>query len=170
MIVYGKLIITINRKKAYTLILAALEQEEQYRQAYPGFAQAFDFLKQPGVAELEPGKYEIDGQNIYAMIQHYNTKPEENCGWESHRKYIDIQYLIEGNEQINVAPTDQLVMKGDYIVEKDKISYEVPTIKANALQLNAGQFAVFFPEDAHQASISSEESVAVKKVVLKVQV
>jgi YhcH/YjgK/YiaL family protein len=153
------------------VILASLEQEEQYRHAYQGFAQAFDFLKQSSLAELAPGKYEIDGDRIFAMIQHYESKPEQNCGWESHRKYIDIQYLIAGNEKINVAPSDQLLMKGEYIAEKDKISYEIPSIKSSSLQLHAGEFAVFFPQDAHQASISSSEApVSVKKVVLKIQV
>ncbi|AET58793.1 putative beta-D-galactosidase [Paenibacillus terrae HPL-003] len=152
------------------MIVATLEQEERYRHIHPQFMQAFLFLQQTSQAELAEGKYEIDGQQVYALVQEYDTKPEAECGWESHREYIDIQYIVSGREQINYAPLNQLTGGSDYVADKDKINYESSVSPGSSLQLGAGQFAVFFPEDGHQACIRSGQTEHVKKMVIKVKI
>ncbi|WP_431090744.1 YhcH/YjgK/YiaL family protein [Paenibacillus sp. 8b26] len=152
------------------MIVAALEQEERYRHIHLNFKQAFLFLQQTPFSELTTGKYEIDGQRVFALVQEYDTKPEAECGWESHREYIDIQYIVSGREQINYVSLDQLTGGSDYVADKDKISYESSVSPGSSLQLGAGQFAVFFPEDGHQACIRSGQTEHVKKIVVKVKI
>ncbi|MEC0237006.1 YhcH/YjgK/YiaL family protein [Paenibacillus kribbensis] len=152
------------------MIVATLEQEERYRRIHPQFEQAFLFLQHTPLAELAEGKYEIDGQQVYVLVQEYDTKPEAECRWESHREYIDIQYIVSGREQINYAPLDQLTGGSDYAADKDKINYESLVSPGSSLQLGAGQFAVFFPEDGHQACIRSGQTEHVKKMVIKVKI
>ncbi|MFM9276668.1 YhcH/YjgK/YiaL family protein [Paenibacillus jiagnxiensis] len=151
------------------MILAVLDQAELFRHLHPGFDEAFAFIQQSSTRDLIPGKYKIDGDRVFAMVQEYVTKPESECGWESHREYIDIQYLVLGQEQMNSAPLDRLIDQSDYVTATDKISYRSALSPYSSLQVRAGQFTVFFPEDGHQACICSGTSEVVKKIVIKVK-
>ena len=112
------------------------------------FQKAFDFLKNSDLEHMEVGRYEIDGDDIYAMIQKQTTAAPENKKAESHYKYIDIQYLIRGEEMQGVAPLPE----GE-----------------NFIQLKPGDFAVYFTNDIHRPNCAPGESMEIKKVVLKIR-
>jgi len=80
--------------------------------------KALHFLQTTDVLSAQPGTIEIDGKQVYAMIQHYNTKPKESGFWEAHRKYIDVQYVAEGVELMGYVNLHQ-VKAGEYDASKD---------------------------------------------------
>ena len=73
----------------------------------------FHYLQTADLTNTAPGRVEIDGDQVFALVQEYNTKPKEQGFWESHRKYIDIQYVVSGSEHMGYANLSQLDA-GDY--------------------------------------------------------
>ena len=84
------------------------EFARQYHANKKYWDEAFAFLKNNDLTKLAPGKYPIDGDNVYASITEDSTKDYDKSKWESHRKYIDLQYVISGEEKIGVAPVANL--------------------------------------------------------------
>lgn len=123
------------------------------------------YLVQTDFSSMENGKYEILKDKVFAIVQDYNTKPENIAKFEAHRKYIDIQYIIKGHEKIGVAQIEGYTAIGDYDEEKDIIFFDG---KANDfITMKEGDFAIFFPQDLHMPSVAINESSYVKKVVVK---
>jgi YhcH/YjgK/YiaL family protein len=131
--------------------------------------KAFNFLKSTDLATLEIKRYDIDGDNIYAPVSEYLTKNEEDAKFEAHRKYIDIQYVISGAEQMSVAPVS---MKKEIITSYDpEKDIEFMTVdKFNSYKATPERFFIFFPSDIHRPSVKIGENSQVKKIVVKVKV
>ncbi|MEG8946141.1 YhcH/YjgK/YiaL family protein [Rosettibacter firmus] len=129
--------------------------------------KAFEYLLNTDFTNLDAGKYEIDGDNIYAVIQNYDTKPITAGKWEAHKKYIDIQYIVSGKEKMGYSNSIKMIVTEEYNQEKD-----VMFLKGNGNFLIAeeGYFALFFPSDVHMPGIAVNLSTPVKKVVVKVKV
>ena len=119
--------------------------------------------------ETENGRYEIDGDRVFALVQGYQTAPAEEKRFEAHRLHIDIQYLVSGEERVYVAPTAVLDAKEDYNATKDVTFYHDPA-SPGSIHLRAGDFAIFYPHDAHKPNCVAGGPAAVKKVVVKVRV
>lgn len=88
------------------------------------YAKAVDFLKNTDLAALEPGKYEIDGKDVYANVTAYTTIPWEEAKYEAHEHYTDIQYVIEGSEVMTYAPAHEMTVKTPYNPDKDVVFFE----------------------------------------------
>ena len=135
---------------------------------YPeAFRKAFDFLRtlSPGAAD---GRYDIDGERIYAMIQSGTTETSQTEILEVHRKYIDIQYLFFGNETLVWAPMEGLDVHTPYDETKDYAFLHAPGTLTH-IDLLPGTFAVFFPGDAHFGKLSGPEGdMPFRKVVVKI--
>ena len=117
--------------------------------------------------ELEKGTYSIKGDELYYNISHFTTTVEENRFWEAHRCYLDIHYVLEGVEQIAVNFIGNLTETG-YDAQTDFVQLEG---KANGyVQLQAGDFLVCYPSDAHKTCIQAEQPCAVKKAIFKVKI
>jgi len=128
---------------------------------------ALKFLQESDFSAMEPGKYEIDGSNVYALVQKYESKPREAGKWEAHRKYIDVQYVSEGTEQMGYACIDAMKVTKEYDGEGDYLLLEG---EGSMLVCRAGTFAIFSPEDAHMPGIALDKPQEIKKVVVKVRV
>jgi YhcH/YjgK/YiaL family protein len=131
--------------------------------------KAFSFLKSNDLSGLELKRYDIDGDNLYAPVSEYLTKNEEDAKYEAHQKYIDIQYVVSGKEQIGVAPMSQ---KKDIIQPYDAtkdIEFLTVTNGENRTAL-PDRFFIFFPGDAHRPGLKDGENSPVRKVVVKVKV
>ena len=100
------------------MIIDRISNAPFYHPLHPGFRRAFDYLLQADLPSMEVGKYEIDGQNIYAMVQQYHTKWQEEAVWEAHRRYIDLQYVIQGAEKLGYANIGRL-RQGAYESDRD---------------------------------------------------
>lgn len=125
-----------------------------------------EYLLNTDFAATEPGKYEIDGDNVFALVQEYNSKPMTSGKWEAHKKYADIQFIVSGKEKMGYSNSQKMIVTVDYNEEKD-ISY----LKGEGIFLTVeeGSFAIFFPSDIHMPGIAVNLSTPVKKVVVKVK-
>lgn len=149
------------------MIIDVLENAQLYAGLHSRIELGLSFLKSNNFSEMEPGKYEIDGKNVFALVQAYQTKPKDAGVWESHRRYIDIQYVAEGMERIGYANLKTLTPSQPYDKEND---FELFKGHGDFLTVNAGTFAIFAPQDAHMPCIAIQEPLQVKKVVIKVLV
>lgn len=151
------------------MIIDTLSNASKYYSVHPSFEKAFDYIirNQADLATMEPGRYEIDGDNLKAIISDKKgmTVEESVAKFECHNKYIDIQFCINGYEQLGWKPREKCHnTKGDYNEEKDVQLYsDAPDMY---FHLANGQFVVFFPEDVHAPMIGEGE---IKKIVIKVK-
>ena len=128
---------------------------------------AFGFLNtiSPGAEEAT---YEIQGEDIYAIVSSYNTKQPHK--FEAHRKYVDIQCLLDGQELIESTALNGLTVDTPYDQEKDAAFYVKTDSGKIISHLIPGTFIVFFPHDAHMPGVSVDDSPSfVKKVVVKIK-
>ncbi|MBE7009905.1 MAG: DUF386 domain-containing protein [Ruminococcaceae bacterium] len=149
------------------MIIDILQNSARYESLHPGFKVAFDCLKKLTKEDVaETGRHELDGNKLFYMVQHYNTKEVEAGKWEAHKKYIDIQFVFEGTEimswdSINHLPADQTY-------NEDGDCYVYPGPNATDAILEAGTFAILYPEDLHKPGLKYGESAPVVKIVFKV--
>ena len=131
--------------------------------------KAFKFLINSDLLNLEPKRYDIDGDNLYATISEYNTKNEETTKFEAHRKYIDIQYVIKGKEIMNLSPRGMVKdVVTPYDSAKDLEFMNVDKVVNHTA--TPSNFFIFFPTDAHRPGIKDGVSAPVRKIVIKVKV
>lgn len=152
------------------MILDNMKNCELYFGVNKKFQKAFDFIK-TAVAENKPvGKYEIDGDELYASVQSYDSKLAENAKFEGHKRYIDIQYIIKGTEQMQVADISKMQTNTEYNETKDCVFYENSN-EASVLIVGEGEYAIFFPHDIHRPGMSINETpMPVEKIVVKVKI
>lgn len=131
--------------------------------------KAFTFLKNSDFQKLETKRYDIDGDNLFATISEYKTKDPETTNYEAHRKYIDIQYVISGEEIMNVAPLSTVKeVVTPYDESKDIEFITVSSIVNH--KASPSNFFIFFPDDAHRPGIKVGVNLPVRKVVVKLKV
>jgi biofilm protein TabA len=150
------------------MILDSFPLWHRYAALNPRFTQAFEFLGQlsPDVAT---GRHEIDGDAVYALVQQYQTRSATGMQLEAHRRYVDIQYLVRGREAIHWAPLAGLTQIAmPYDATKDAGLF-LPSADVIPVQVQAGQFAILFPDDAHAPCCTWGEPADVLKVVVKVE-
>lgn len=149
------------------MILDKLSNAHLYAGLGDTFKKAFEYLKNTDFTNVEPGKYEIDGKNLFINVQDYTAKSLEQCFVEAHENYADIQFVVKGREKMGYAPLDTVTVTQAYNAEKDVAKYEG---YVDWFVVNEGMFALFLPEDAHAPGLSVEQGETVKKVVVKVKV
>jgi YhcH/YjgK/YiaL family protein len=130
--------------------------------------KAFRFLSEQNLAELEKGRYELEGADLFVNVDEYVTRNEEDVLFEAHKKYADIQVLISGEEKIGVLPLDATTVSIPYDEEKDIMFLTAED--ENYRSAVPGKFFLFFPEDAHRPTVKSAENSPVKKIVVKVRI
>ncbi|MDP9049066.1 MAG: YhcH/YjgK/YiaL family protein [Bacteroidota bacterium] len=144
----------------------ALEFERQYKTNKEYWDKAFAFMKDKNLKELPVGKYLIDGDNVYATITDGPEKEFEKTAWESHRKYIDIQYVIIGKEKIGVESLANATVSKPYDETKDFANY---TAKGKFYIATPAEFLLFFPSDVHRPNIKVDGFDTAKKLVIKIR-
>jgi len=116
-------------------------------------------------AKTQAGHYEID-DTAYANVDVYNTKTD--CKFEAHKKYIDIQMLLEGTEELDYISVDGLNIKEAYDEKRDVMFFHNPEKAPDTLQLEPFKFALIYPHEAHRPQMGSGQQV--KKAVVKIAV
>lgn len=151
------------------MIYATLKDSKKYYGANKYFKEAFEFIDKAVSENLSAGKYVINGSELYASIQEYNTKNAEDCKSEGHRNYIDIQYIVSGVETMEVFDISKATVKSEYNDVKDVEFYEHFS-DASVCNVSSGEYAIFFPEDIHRPGMAYKgENKPVKKIVVKVK-
>ena len=150
------------------MILDTIDNTRLYVGLHARFAKAFEILTDNTLAKKQDGKYAIEGDKIYYTIQRYTTKPLSEGNLEAHRKYIDIQFLLEGEELLGYAPLKGLTIAEEYNPAKDIAFYETPA-EITKVKLEPGLFCILFPDDAHLPCRQLASPTEVRKVVIKIK-
>ncbi|MBV9987464.1 MAG: YhcH/YjgK/YiaL family protein [Chitinophagaceae bacterium] len=142
------------------------EFQRQYKLNKAYWDAAFAFMRNNDLVNMPKGKYPIDSNNVYATITEDPSKDFEKTNWESHRKYIDLQYIITGDEIIGVSPVAQSTVTKEYDEKKDVANYSAEGKMEHSVP---GTFFLFFPSDAHRPNITPGGNKPVKKLVIKIR-
>ncbi|MBQ7450639.1 YhcH/YjgK/YiaL family protein [bacterium] len=147
------------------MIIDSFENCKKYYGVHPRFKEAFEYILKTNFESISCGKYEIEGENIYINIEEYETKTVSKP--EYHKKYIDIQFLIDGEEYIGYCPKSELIIDDGYDEQKD-LGFGEGIV--DFIKLKKGIFMIFFSNDAHQPCMAVNTPNKVKKVVVKVRI
>ena len=147
------------------MILDTLENMGLYERLGENFKQFSDYMKATDLRSLELGKYFLEN-GVYFIVQEYTTKDIADAKYEAHRKYVDIQIILEGTEIMGYAPVDTLTAKTDYSETSD---FQVFMGEGSLMNVGKDSFAIFFPQDGHMPGVGTSPC-AVKKVVVKIPV
>jgi biofilm protein TabA len=146
------------------MILDVLENAHRYLVMSKDLARAIEFLLHPDLKGLPVGKYEIDGERIYAMVSKDPGRRKEDALLETHEKYIDIQLVLAGTDDMGWKPKSLCEKPSGEYDDKSDVQFFADE-PDTWLSTKSGAFAIFFPEDAHMPLISSGQ---LHKVVVKV--
>lgn len=140
---------------------------------YEGLDGAFDraiaYLRDTDFSAMPVGRYSVSGDDVFALVQTPMTRDRAEALWESHARYVDIQYLLEGSERIGFRDVSALDLRDPYDGQKD-IAFYRDDGSGFFVDLDADSFVVCFPSEAHMPLVHSGKAGQIKKVVLKVRV
>lgn len=157
---------------ARKVIKMIIEQKSNIKKLLPyvqgNLKKGLEFLAELDITTAKLGDYPIDGQKVYAKISEYNTLPREEKKAETHAKYIDIQFLISGEERVYTKPwQENLPIVEDLLETKDACFYQVQETESHVLAKET--FAIYFPWEVHRPGCTvANTSCTVKKLVIKV--
>ena len=149
------------------MIYDNLSNIELYKDLSPDIYEGLKFLCEAD-SNIANGVYQINPR-VKAIVSEYETKDKNEYGYEAHRKYIDIQCTLKGQERVACLPIDKLTETKLYS-DNDDAAFYTTTIKPIEMTIGDGYFAVLFPQDGHMPQLSMDEPRMVKKVVVKVQI
>ena len=149
------------------MIFDKIENLDRYREFAEYGKLIRDFIKQDKSEHLAEGRYELDGENLFALVQTYETKDKDDARMEAHRKYADLQFMEEGEERIYVDFADELEMEEDRTPDQDILFYKKAGDHGFNI-LTEGTFGYYAPQDAHMPCIKNKEKQNVRKIVFKI--
>ena len=144
-----------------------VEFAKQYHANKAMWDKAFTYLSNPHLDTIAPGKYAIDGDNVFVIVTDGPTKDIDQASWEAHLKYIDVQYVIRGKEMISVVPIEKATLTKPYDAARDAANY---TGKGEDYIASPGTFLLLFPAEVHRPSVKVKGYDVVKKMVVKIKV
>lgn len=151
------------------MIFDKLNNAKQYYCLGEKIQKGFEFLSKEDLKTLPDGRYEILGNEIYANVQSLKTKNQNLKKWEVHRDYIDIQYVISGKEKMGyglLADFNEITEKYDKEKDVEFLNGE----KFNFVNVQEGEFVIFYPNDVHAPMLSVEDDIEIKKVIVKIKI
>ena len=151
------------------MIADKIENLSAYPQLAVYEADLVGFLDKMKRENLPDGRYDLRGDELFALVQRYETRPLEGARMESHKLYADLQYIHSGREWIYVDFTDELTVYEDRTPGADILFYEIRPNKGGTL-LSAGMFGYYGPQDAHMPCIMVDGPEKGIKVVFKIRV
>ena len=146
------------------MIFSTLSQSDRYAVLHPLFPRVFDYIRNTDLLALAPGRYPIVGDDLFVIVESVPGRTRAEAKLECHRRYIDIQLVLEGTDEMGwKALADCVDPVSDYSEEKDiRFFHDAP---ASWIATPPGAFCIFFPEDAHAPLVSTGQ---IRKVIFKV--
>lgn len=130
--------------------------------------RALEALQEMDLAAQEPGRYELEGDKLFYMIQDVTLRSLDESRAEAHHKYADIQIPLNAGERYGFAlPQDDLAASEDLLEEKDLAFYPTPT-NESFMDIEPGAFAVFLPKELHRPCLAIKDKTTIRKAVVKV--
>nr|WP_326184682.1 YhcH/YjgK/YiaL family protein [uncultured Oscillibacter sp.] len=148
------------------MLYGTLKHLDTYQGIHPGVMRGLELLRDTDFSKLADGRHDVDGDDLYFSLQSYETRPVNDMP-ESHKKYVDIQYLISGRERMGVAPLEDMTEVVEGHPERDVWRHRGPT---DTILVTGDRFVVFWPEDAHAPCIAVDGPERCRKCVVKVRV
>lgn len=148
------------------MILDHISNFQIYKSLHTDFEIAFNYLRNTNFNSLDNGKYPIHSDKCFAIVNRYETKSASESFAESHKRYIDIQYIAQGKEKIGIGHL-QNFKQIFFDQESDLLKHEG---KLDFITLNEKHFAIFYPDDIHMPGITDKNSEEVLKVVIKIEI
>ncbi|GGK42105.1 MULTISPECIES: YhcH/YjgK/YiaL family protein [Flavobacteriaceae] len=148
------------------MIVDKIENAHLYTNSHSGIDKALNYIKNTNFFKLTKGRHEIEGDEIFAIVNEYKTKNQEENLLESHIKYIDVQFIAQGTEQIGFTTFNNQIPEKFYDSTDDYMLFKEPY---NLITLNEGMFAIFYPSDIHIPGLIADTVSKVTKVVVKVK-
>lgn len=149
------------------MIIDQLKNAHLYYGMSKKIAIALKFLEENNLSAMSSGRYAVDGDEIFALFQSYMTKDIQECKWEAHRRYIDVQFILQGREKMGYTGLEKMEVIQDYDEETDVVFLEG---EGDFFIVPTGYFAIFAPDDAHMPGIAADTSEPVKKFVVKIKI
>ncbi|MBI5436993.1 MAG: YhcH/YjgK/YiaL family protein [Nitrosomonadales bacterium] len=148
------------------MILSSLSQSSRYAALHPLFPRAFEYIRNTDLLALAPGRYPIVEKQLFVIVENVAGRTREAAKLECHRKYIDIQLVLEGVDEMGwKALADCTQPVNDYSAEKDiQFFHDAP---ASWIAVPPGAFCIFFPEDAHAPLVATGN---IRKAIFKIAV
>ena len=151
------------------MIIAKIKDFEKYIKTDGNFAVVAENIAKYSDKNLEKGRYDIN-ENVFAVVNSYQSAEAKENFFENHHKYIDIQCVISGSEEIHTAPTEKLVTEKEYDQEADYELFKTPD-EYSTLVLAEGEFAIFYPGEAHLPGVMKKSGAqTIHKVIFKVKI
>lgn len=150
------------------MVIGMIKDAARYDGLGSRVAEALKWLQTADLAALQEGKNPIRGQELFCNVCSYSTTVESERVWEGHRKYIDIHFMIEGEEIIDVSPSSAMRVKQEYNAETDFMELEGTAQQHIILQKDA--YLIAFPEDIHRTALQVKAGcpLPVRKGIIKV--
>jgi YhcH/YjgK/YiaL family protein len=149
------------------MIIDRLANESPFYQLPSGLTRALEYLRATDMRSVALGRHDLDGDRLFALVQEYTTRSADQCVWEAHRRYVDVQFVVTGAERMGVASLAHLREREAYDAARDVAFFEPGT---EFVTIRAGVFAIFGPEDVHSPCHAAGRPGLVRKVVVKVAV
>lgn len=148
------------------MIFSTISQSDRYAALHPLLSSAFEYMRTTDLNSLAPGRHPIIGENLFAIVEHIPGRTREQAKLETHRRYIDIQLVLSGVDEMGwKALADCRNPMSDYSAEKDiQFFHDTP---ASQISTPPDTFCIFFPEDAHAPLVSNG---LIHKVIFKIAV
>jgi len=146
------------------MIVARLANPTPLFQLPSRLARALDYLRATDMRSVPIGRHDLDGDRLFALVQEYTTRAADQCVWEAHRRYIDVQFVAVGAERMGYASLAQMRERDAYDAARDEAFFEH---REEFVTIRAGLFAIFGPEDVHSPGHVAGQPGLVRKVVIK---
>ncbi len=147
------------------MILDRIENVKQYQGLGSRIDKALKYISETDFTKLENGTYDVVKDEIFAIVNRFETVDAKTEKPEVHRKYIDVQYVFDGEEILGFAIKDSQPIHKDYDADED---FELYDAELEYVKFNKGMFAIFFPNDLHSPSVHLDKATQSSKVVVKV--
>lgn len=150
------------------MIHTTWKDRNRYLQMHPRFSEAFAALEAAAAKPFEAGRHAVSGEELFLVALDYTTKPQEEAIVEGHRAYVDVMYILEGEERIDYLPLREITnITREYDESGDCFLAKLePT--ASQIHARAGDIVIFFPEDGHAPGLNWCAPKGVKKLIAKV--
>ena len=152
------------------MIYDRFDKLKSYKGISKNLDTAIDYLGKNEVGKMPEGKHPVDGDRVIIQVMSYETKDVAAAKYEAHKKYIDIQFVLDGKEGCWATPIENLEPSEPFIAERDIGFYKNAAVPEAFTPLTPEVFAIFFPHDAHKPSCDFEGKRKLRKVVVKVAV
>lgn len=153
------------------MFYSSVKTSENMKKYPEAIQKAVEWLKTNDLEHMEAGKYEIDGKKMYAMISDTKTEPVADRKPEAHKNYIDVQYLVTGEEKLGFVNISEEYVPVTVNEEKDVLFYAHEDIKGESfVNAKPGDFSVFFPSDIHRPGCAVNEPMAIRKAIVKISI